>query len=314
VADKQVKHIFGPVPSRRLGRSLGVDIIDFKVCTLDCIYCQVGRTTKLTTERAEYIDIEKVLAELKEVLSKGVKADYVTISGSGEPTLHSRLGELVEEIKKLTDIPVAIITNGTLLYRADVRKDCSKADLVVPSLDAAYEELFKKVNRPCEGLTVENLIDGLIKFRQEYAGQIWLEILFVEGVNTGDEHIQRLKEVIKRIKPDKIQLNTSVRPTADQNVRKVRLETLEQISKQLGDNCEVVAGFSAQQSISTSTFSPEDVLSMLKRRPCSLEDICSGLGIGRNEAVKCVSILEGRGAIEKCEKEGLVFYQIALQK
>jgi len=152
---KKEKYIFGPVASRRLGLSLGVDIVPAKVCSLDCIYCQVGRTTKKTVKRREYVPIRKVLAELKARLDKGLRADYITISGSGEPTLNSKIGVLIDRIKKITDIPVAIMTNGTLLYMADVRRDCRKADVVLPSLDAADEETFEKINRPNRNISIE---------------------------------------------------------------------------------------------------------------------------------------------------------------
>ena len=175
------KYFYGPVPSRRLGLSFGVDIVPFKVCTLDCIYCQLGKSTDLTIERSNYGPVEPILAELKETLSKGLKTEFITIAGSGEPTLNLQLGKLIEGIKKITDIPVAILTNGTLFYNEDVRIDCSKADVVIPSLDAGDAETFQKVNRPHRDINIENLIFGLSKFRDEFSGQIWLEVFFVES-------------------------------------------------------------------------------------------------------------------------------------
>ncbi|MHC4423584.1 MAG: radical SAM protein, partial [Planctomycetota bacterium] len=189
---EEKKYVFGPVPSRRLGRSLGVDIVPFKVCTLDCVYCQLGSTINKTIERKEYIPIEPVLAELKDRLDGGLQADFITVSGSGEPTLNSRLGELIDGIKKITDIPVAILTNGTLLYRGDVRADCAKADVVVPSLDAGDEETFRKINHPCSDISIEKLVSGLCAFRKEFAGQIWLEVFLAEDLNTNAEQITKL--------------------------------------------------------------------------------------------------------------------------
>jgi len=179
---EEKKYLYGPVPSRRLGLSLGVDIVPFKVCTLDCVYCQLGRASRKTIERREYVPVKAVLAELKERLAQGVKADFITISGSGEPTLNSQLGELIDGIKKITDIPVAILTNGTLLYRQNVRADCAKADVVLPSLDAGDEQTFQKMNRPYSGLSIEKLIEGLLAFRNEFAGEFVLEVFFVEGL------------------------------------------------------------------------------------------------------------------------------------
>jgi len=305
----QNRYLYGPVPSRRLGLSLGVDILPQKVCTLDCIYCQLGRTTQKTGQRKDYADIEAVLAELKKRFAQGLKADFITISGSGEPTLHSRLGELIDGIKKLTDIPVAILTNGTLLYRQDVRADCAKADVVLPSLDAGDEQAFRRVNRPHKDISIEKLISGLCTFRDEFAGQIWLEVFFVEGVNTAAEQIAKIKDAIERICPDKVQLNTAVRPTAEPNVKAVEVEKLRSIASQLGQKCEVVADFLPRHRGKHIESKAEDVLSMLRRRPCSLQDICSGLGISRHEALKYIGRLQQQGVVHSEEKDGLIFFR-----
>ena len=177
------KFFYGPVPSRRLGLSFGVDIVPFKVCTLDCVYCQLGKTLTKTIERMDYGPIEPILAELRETLDKGLNTNFITIAGSGEPTLNLRLGELIEGIKKITDIPVAVLTNGTLFYQKDVRNDCAKADVVMPSLDAGDEETFQQINRPHGDINIKNLISGLSKFRDEFNGQIWLEVFFIENFN-----------------------------------------------------------------------------------------------------------------------------------
>jgi wyosine [tRNA(Phe)-imidazoG37] synthetase (radical SAM superfamily) len=324
LTDKK-SYLYGPVPSRRLGLSCGIDIVPFKVCTLDCVYCQLGKTARTTTERKEYIPIEPVLAELKKALSEGLQADYITIAGSGEPTLNSRLGELIDGIKKLTNIPVAILTNGTLLYRQDVRTDCSKADVVMPSLDAGDEQTFQKINRPNGVISIEKLISGLCDFRKEFTGRIWLEVFFVEGINTADEQIAKIKDAIELTDPDKVHLNTAVRPTADLNITRVSAEKLRQIADRLGPKAEVVAEFSPAFSGILNESKIEDVpghhsvmnrktqalLSMLKRRPCSLNDICSGLGINHNEAIKSISNLQNRGIIQTEEKDGTVFFKIS---
>jgi len=297
------------VPSRRLGRSLGIDIVPLKHCTLDCVYCQLGRTTQKTIERRDYVPVEAVLAELRDTLKKGLKADFITISGSGEPTLNSRLGDLIDGIKKITDIPVAIMTNGTLLYREDVRADCAKADLVVPSLDAGDEAAFQKVNRPYRDISIEKLVDGLVTFRKEFPGRIWLEVFLVEGLNTDIAEIDKIRGLIKRISPDKVQLNTAVRPTADPAIKKVDAEKLEIIARQIGDGCEVVADLPPRHSDKLMHSTAEDILSMLKRRPCSLNDISSGLGIPPNEALKHITELQHRGLIDSEEKDGRTFFK-----
>lgn len=302
-------YLYGPVPSRRLGLSLGVDIVPFKVCTLDCIYCQLGLTTNKTTQRKEYVPVEAVLVELREILARGLKADFITIGGSGEPTLNSRLGDLIDGIKKNTDIPVAILTNGTLLYREDVRRDCAKADVVLPSLDAGDERTFRKINRPCKDISIERLVEGLAAFRSEFSGQIWLEVLLIEDLNTENKQISNMKRLIERICPDKIQLNMAVRPTAEADVRKLDAEKLKSVAARLGDNCEIVAGFSQENDAEQLESRPESVLSMLKRRPCTLEDICSSLGVNLNEAMKYISHLQDRGLVHSMEKDSVIFYK-----
>jgi wyosine [tRNA(Phe)-imidazoG37] synthetase (radical SAM superfamily) len=321
LTDKK-KYLYGPVPSRRLGLSCGIDIVPFKVCTLNCIYCQLGKTVRTTIERKDYAPVEPVLAELKEALAEGLQADYITIAGSGEPTLNSRLGELIDGIRKITNIPIAILTNGTLLYREDVRADCLKADVVMPSLDAGDEQTFQKINRPNNIINIENLISGLCAFRNEFSGRIWLEVFFVEGINTDAEQIAKIKKAIELINPDKVHLNTAVRPTADPNIARLSARKLQEIAALLGPKCEVVADFPfihSKLNSGKSEDSPgsqpslnsraESLLSMLKRRPCSLSDICSGLGINRNEAIKHISDLLHKGIIQSENKEGTVFFK-----
>ncbi len=228
------KHLFGPVPSRRLGRSLGVDLVPHKVCSYDCIYCQVGPTTQRTLARKEYAPTDEVLAELAEVFQAGCDCDYVTLSGSGEPTLHRDVGRIIAGIKDLTDTPVAVLTNGSLLYDPQVRKDLLRADLVIPSLDAADPETFRRINRPCVGLAFETMVEGLVAFRAEYAGKIHLEVLVSAGINDSDEHIAGLKAIIGRIDPDRIDLNTVTRPPVDDYALPVPREELEHIRQMLG--------------------------------------------------------------------------------
>jgi len=180
------KYIFGPVPSRRLGRSLGVDLVPYKTCTFDCIYCDLGRTTRKTTSRQSYVPPEEIQGELEfslSVLEK--KPDYITLSGSGEPTLNTNIGEIIQRIKEITSIPIAILTNSSLFSLDEVRSDLSEADLVLPSLDAITPALFEYINRPALSLKIEEIISGLIQFRKQYRGQIWLEVLFCRGVNDG---------------------------------------------------------------------------------------------------------------------------------
>ncbi len=167
-------YIFGPVPSRRLGRSLGVDLVPFKTCSYDCIYCQLGRTTNQTVERREWVPLDAVLAELRGKLAS--QPDYITLSGSGEPTLYSRLDELIDGIRAMTEVPIAVLTNGSLLWQPEVRSKLLRAHLVIPSLDAGDERTFQAIDRPHGTISFKRMLWGLIDFRREYQGQYWLEV------------------------------------------------------------------------------------------------------------------------------------------
>jgi wyosine [tRNA(Phe)-imidazoG37] synthetase (radical SAM superfamily) len=209
---KRVEHIFGPVRSRRLGLSLGVDLVPYKTCPFDCIYCQLGRTTHWTGERAEYVSASEVLEDLKRSLSQVPRPDFITLSGSGEPTLHSGIGEIIAGIRTITPIPIAVLTNGALFDNQDVRSGCGLADVVLPSLDAGDESTYAKVNRPLAGLTLRSLVDGLAVFREEFHGDIWLEVLLIRGITDGDEAVRKIARHAGNIRPDRIHLNTAGPP------------------------------------------------------------------------------------------------------
>ncbi|MBA7664857.1 hypothetical protein ES703_72921 [subsurface metagenome] len=235
------KYIFGPVPSRRLGRSLGVDLVPFKTCTYDCIYCQLGRTTNKTMQRKEWVPTDSVIEQIKDKL--GSKPDYITLSGSGEPTLFLKLEELTSKIKRLTDIPVAVLTNGSLLWLPEVRRTLKPADLVVPSLDAGSNQIFQYVNRPHHDITFSKMLEGLVKFRDEYDGKYWLEVFLLAGVTTPEVEINRLKTCINSICPDKIQVNTVTRPPAENFAEPVPQKQLNDLAAQLYENAEVIADY-----------------------------------------------------------------------
>jgi wyosine [tRNA(Phe)-imidazoG37] synthetase (radical SAM superfamily) len=303
-----MSQIFGPVPSRRLGFSLGIDTVPYKTCSLDCIYCQLGKTTNKTIERKEYISCEDILPEIEEILKQKKKIDYITFSGSGEPTLNSGIKTMINNIKKLTSIPIAVLTNGTLLFQPEIREELMEADLVIPSLDAVSEEVFKKVNRPHYSLKIDKIIDGLSDFSQEFKGKIWLEIMIVKGTNDSPQEIKRMTEVIEKIKLDKIQLNTVVRPPTEEFAQPVNLENLKKIKRTLGEKCEIIAGFKRPNQ----EFYSEDIekgrLTMVKRRPVTLLDISRSLGIHQNEAIKYLNILEKEDQILTKVHRGKRYY------
>jgi len=290
------KYLFGPVPSRRLGLSLGVDIVPLKTCTQNCLYCQLGKDTTQTLERKVYAPIDDVLTEIRNRIQTGLKADYITISGSGEPTLHSELGRLIDEIHRLTSIPVAVITNGSLLWRQDVRDDCARADVVLPSLDAGDEQTFRKLNQPHPNIDFAKFVEGLCAFRREYRGPIWLEIFLCEDINTDSKSIENIGKLIDRIKPDKVQLNTAVRPTAHSHIRAVSPDRMKILAKKLERNAEVIADFSAEK-MGLAGCDAISVLEMLRRRPCSTEDLVAGLGARREIILKIVADLLHTGQI-----------------
>lgn len=295
MAEKRKSHVYGPVPSRRLGRSLGVDLVPFKVCSFDCIYCQLGPTTTKTLHREEYIPVGELVEDVHAALANADRPDYITLAGSGEPTLHVHLGEIIACIKNLTDIPVALLTNSSLFFRKEVRQDAVLADVLLPSLDAPNEELFERINRPHSGIEFARLIDGLVRFREEYAGRIWLEVFLLKGINDTEAHVAQFNEQIERIRPDRIHLNTAVRPAAEANVLPVAPEDLARLCQLFGPKASVAAGSDDAQAGRSLEVTCERVMDLLARRPCTLHDVATGLGIHPNEAAKHIhALLTGR--------------------
>jgi len=235
-----MKYIYGPLNSRRLGLSLGINLIPYKTCNFDCIYCQLGKTTHKISERKEYINIEEIFNEFKLCLQTTEKLDYITLSGSGEPTLNLQFSQLIKKIKEITSIPVAIITNASLLSDPSVRQELKSADLILPTLNTYNQEIFLKINRPLEQIRIEDIIRGLIDLRKEFFGKIWLEIMLVKGINDNLRQIKKLKPIIDEIKPDKIHLNSPVRSTSEPNVFGVPRYKLKKIQEIFGENCQII--------------------------------------------------------------------------
>ncbi len=305
MSNDKIEYIFGPVPSRRLGRSMGVDLVPFKTCTYDCIYCQLGRTTNKTVERKEWVPIDEVLRQLKEKLY--LKPDYITLSGSGEPTLFSKCSELISKIKEITNTPVAVLTNGSLLWLPEVRSSLKEADLVIPSLDAGNALLFQYVNRPHPDISFDIMIEGLVRFRDEYRGKYWLEVFLLAGVTTPEMQIKRLRTCIASIQPDKVQVNTVTRPPAENFAESVPKKQLETLANQLFERSEVIADYKDVHKKKEFVARCEDILNLLKHRPCSIEDVAAGLGLHRNEVIKYVEELLDAGKIEKVEQNQLYY-------
>jgi len=303
------RYVYGPVPSRRLGRSLGVDLVPLKTCSLNCVFCQLGRTLQPTIERAEYVPTDAVVEEVRERLREGVPLDYITLGGSGEPTLHSSFGIVAEQIRSFSRVPIALLTNGSLFYLPDVRAACRAISVILPTLDAGDEETFRRVHRPHPDLTLERIVQGLVALRQEYAGQIWLEVFLVPGLNTSDEEVRKIQAQIERIRPDRIDLNTAVRPPAEGFVKPVPPERLAQIRDMLGPKARVIAEMAVVPTPLEMAATAKDALEMIRRRPCTLEDIAAGLSIHPSEAVKLIQRLLAEGKVTEVLAGGRRFYR-----
>ncbi|MFZ5905810.1 MAG: radical SAM protein [Nitrospirota bacterium] len=302
-----MNHVYGPVPSRRLGFSLGVDIVPYKTCTLDCIYCQIGRTTEKTLDRKPYAHKGDIMAEVKEVLRKKQSIDYITFSGSGEPTLNADIGVLIEEVKEYTSLPVAVLTNGTLLFREDVQNDLLHADVVLPSLDAASLPVFRRVNRPHPALNIETVLDGLKKFRGIYGGRIWLEIMLIRGVNDSAEELSRIRNAVTAIRPDRVHLNTVVRPPAEMHAKPLSREEMRTVKRVLDEDCEVIAEFHGHMAEEAENVE-DSLVEMARRRPVTITDIAHVLGISEMNARHMVGMLSAKKGIEEKEYQGEKYY------
>lgn len=304
-----MKYCFGPVPSRRLGLSLGVDILPAKTCNLNCVYCECGRNRDYTCERGQYVPTRSIEAELEEVLDSGKTIfDVLTFTASGEPTLHSGLGELLKFARKRTNRPIAVLTNSTLLADPGVRNELRNADILLPSVDTVVPESFRKTNRPAPCIDLDKMIDGLRALREEFDGQIWLEVLFVKDINHGPEDIMRLKDVLRSINPDRIQLNTVVRPPAEVWAKPVSMRKMEDLKEELGEKAEVVVDFRRHLEKGFQPLVESEILDMLCRRPLSNEDLKGLLGLNVESVQETLEHMESSGLIRVRYFNGKPFY------
>ncbi|MDO9576623.1 MAG: radical SAM protein [Candidatus Cloacimonadales bacterium] len=288
------KHLFGPVPSRRLGMSLGVDLVPYKVCSLNCIYCEVGETTIHTLERKEYVSVSEVLDELDHFLAGNPELDYITFSGAGEPTLNIGIEEIISHIKEnYPQYKLALLTNSTLLSDEKVREEIKDIDLLLPSLDAVSDDVFRKINNPVTSLKSQDIIDGLIEFKKIFKGEIWLEIFIVPGMNDTKEELKLFKKVLKQIRPERIQLNTLDRPGTKEWVVPSTRENLKRIAKKLHPlPVEIIAKFKSRRGIASYSDDVESrILETIRRRPCTTQDLADMLGLHLNEINKYLSEL-----------------------
>jgi wyosine [tRNA(Phe)-imidazoG37] synthetase (radical SAM superfamily) len=306
------KHLFGPVPSRRLGISLGVDLVPHKVCSLNCVYCEVGKTTNLTIQRQEYIPLNDILTELKNYLDEKPDLDYITFSGAGEPLLHNGIGKVISFIKdNYPQYKLALLTNSTLLYDKDVRNEILGIDLLLPSLDAVSEKVFKKLNRPNSKLDNNKIIEDLIEFRKSFKGKIWLELFIVPSLNDTQSELELLKKTITDISPDQVQLNTLDRPGTEswiEPITKNRMEEIADFFKPLP--VEIIAKFQSRNKIRSYQKDVEQqIIETIKRRPCTDKDLSEMLGIHINEINKYLSELLHEGSVVSQQLERGTFFR-----
>jgi wyosine [tRNA(Phe)-imidazoG37] synthetase (radical SAM superfamily) len=303
-----LRYVYGPVPSRRLGRSLGIDLIPYKTCSYDCIYCQLGRTVEKTLTQKEYVPLEAVLSETAERLAENVEPEYITLAGSGEPTLYSRLDELIAGIRRLTRTPIAVLTNGSLLWIPKVRRGLLEADVVIPSLDAGSQDVFQRVNRPHPDLHFGVILSGMASFRQEFGRQIWLEVFLLKHFTEDVAQVRTIAKLAEILEPDRIQLNTVLRPPAEKHALAVDLATMRSLAALFGDRAEVISDTPASEYVAAAEAGEATIMGLLRRRPCTIQDVSRSLGIPVAEAAKRLEILEIDEEIIIRRRAGNIFY------
>ena len=305
-------HVFGPVPSRRLGLSMGIDLIPAKTCTYDCLYCQVGRTTSKILDPQAFVPVGDVIAELEKRLQKSAP-DVITLAGSGEPTLYSEIDKLISSIKEITKTDLVLLTNGALLFRHEVRKRVLEADIIMPTLTTTSDKTFKRIHRPHPGLSLDAVLEGLETLRQDFKGRLFLEVVLLAGINDTEKEIEGLKQAIERIDPDKIQLNTVVRPPADQGAISVDRKRLEDIKIYFGEKAEIVAGGPKLGESVEEQSLIRTLLDMAARRPLRSVDISCALNLSMADVESLVKGLLIKGYLRSQEDGGEVYYATCRQ-
>ncbi len=304
----EMKYVFGPVPSRRLGNSLGINPIPLKTCNYSCVYCQLGRTVFLKNERKEYIPLDEIKNELDYYFQfTGNPPDYITIVGEGEPLLYSKTGELNNYIKDNFSPPLAFITNGSLLYLKEVREEIMNTDVLLPTVDTVFPDSFIKINRPHKGVNLNNILQGLIDTRKDYKGKFWVEVMMVKGINDSEKEIKGLSDYFNELKPDRIFINVSVRPPAEKWVEPPSIESFHLIEKYI-PSAEFI-NFSESGKIDPSAYdSLEDlIVSISRRHPISMELLKKSVITDEKSIDKSVESLEAQKKIELIEHSGKIF-------
>ncbi|MHA1784739.1 MAG: radical SAM protein [Candidatus Helarchaeota archaeon] len=306
-----MKHVFGPVPSRRLGSSLGIDPIPSKTCNFGCVYCQLGATTNKTNDRKSFFPPDEILNEIKEALDNtSQKIDFITVLASGEPLLYLDIGYLIKEIKKISELPTCLITNGALIAEKSVQDEILEFDVLMPTLDAGNEKTFLKINRPHYKVKFEKMIEGFISFRMKYSGQIWMEVMLIKDVNDTPIELQQIKEKLNFIKPDRVYINVPIRPPAEPWVKIPSEESLKLAKDILGAYKNISEIESGEFSLHSSNFEDE-LLSIIRRHPLRDEQIIETFSNLTIEQIhENLKKLESNNKIQKINYQGRIFYKL----
>ncbi|MFC1498104.1 radical SAM protein [Verrucomicrobiota bacterium] len=308
MSDLEYRCLFGPVASRRLGRSLGVDLVPHKTCSLDCLFCQAGPTTSLTVDRSEYIPVKDVIKEIESWLKHNGSVDFITLSGSGEPTLHSRFGDILDAVHKMCSIKTALLSNGSLFYLPEVRNDACKADLVKLSLSAWDQKSFTEINHPYSDMKFFDVVDGMRKFRHEFTGELLLEIFVLFNFNATPTAMKKIAKLAESVHPDRIQLNTVVRPPAHHSAIPVLAAELEKFAPLFTPRAEVIPEFDEQTPEDNKKTEEKEIIAMLRRRKCSVSDIAEAFNISVDDAVKYIENLISARQIREEQRGDTMYY------
>lgn len=309
----KTKRVFGPVLSKRLGNSLGIDVIPHKTCSYNCIYCQLGSEENTITDLTNYYSVDEIIYELKEALLNNKNIDYITFTGSGEPTLYKDLKKLIYEIKQITDIPVCIITNGSLLYKQEMRSNLLLADLIIPSLDAGNEETFKLIDNPNKEIDFDKMVEGLIEFKKIFKGEYWLEIFLLKDINDNEDELDDIIKIVKKIKPDRIQLITATRRVANEKAKALSDEELKKIKKYFNSKCDIeidIPNISENHKGNTRILTEDDIVNFLIRQPDTAYIIAKSFNENERKVKELLDLLIKKNKVREEIVNGVVSYAV----
>ena len=309
----KTKRVFGPVLSKRLGNSLGIDVIPHKTCSYNCIYCQLGSEENTITDLTNYYSVDEIIYELKEALLNNKNIDYITFTGSGEPTLYKDLKKLIYEIKQITDIPVCIITNGSLLYKQEMRSNLLLADLIIPSLDAGNEETFKLIDNPNKEIDFDKMVEGLIEFKKVFKGEYWLEIFLLKDINDNEDELDDIIKIVKKIKPDRIQLITATRRVANEKAKALSDEELKKIKKYFNLKCDIeidIPNISENHKGNTRILTEEDIVNFLIRQPDTAYIIAKSFNENERKIKELLDLLIKKNKVREEIVNGVISYAV----